>query len=45
MHLINNVHLTTLHNGSDHAEFTKNSRLTEDKSKQHKNKKGLCGQI
>ena len=32
-------------NGSDHAEYTRKSRLTEDESKQHENKKGLCGWI
>ena len=30
-------------NGSDHAEYTSKSRLTEDGSKCHKNNKGLCG--
>ena len=27
-------------NGSNHAEFTRKSQLTEDESKQHENKKG-----
>ena len=31
-------------NGSDHAEYTRNSRLTEDESKHHENNKGSCGQ-
>ena len=37
------VHLTAVLNGSDHAEYTRNSRLTEDESKRHKNKKSSCG--
>ena len=35
------MHLTTLLNGSDHADFTRKGRLTEDKCKRHENKKGL----
>ena len=31
-------------NGSDHAEYTRKSRLTEDESKRHENNKGSCGQ-
>ena len=30
-------------NGSDYAEYTRKSRLTEDESKYHENKKGLYG--
>ena len=36
------VHLTAFLNGSDHAEYTRKSQLTEDESKRHKNNKGLC---
>ena len=31
-------------NGSDHAEYTRKSRLTEDESKCHENNKGSCTQ-
>ena len=27
---------------SDHAEYTRKSRLTEDESKRHENNKGSC---
>ena len=30
--------------GSDHAEYTRKSRPTEDESQRHENNKGLCGQ-
>ena len=30
-------------NGSDHAEYTRKSRLTEGESKRHENNKGSCG--
>ena len=29
--------------GSDHAEYTRKSQLTEDESKHYENKKGSCG--
>ena len=29
-------------NGSDHAEYTRKSRFTEDESKRHENNKGSC---
>ena len=32
----------TLQPCSDHAEFSRKSRLTEDESKRHENKKGSC---
>ena len=28
---------------SDHAEYTRKTRLTEDESKRHENNKGSCG--
>ena len=37
------VHLTTSLNGSDHAEYTRKCRRTEDESKCHNSKKGSCG--
>ena len=30
-------------NGSDHAEYTRKTRFTEDESKRHENNKGSCG--
>ena len=30
------MHLTILLDSSDHAEYTRNSQLTEDESKRHK---------
>ena len=30
-------------NGSEHAEYIRISRLTEDESKRHENNKGSCG--
>ena len=30
-------------NGSDHAEYTRKSRLAEDESKRYENNKGSCG--
>ena len=37
------MHLTLLLNGSDHAEYTRKSQLTEDESKRHENNKGSRG--
>ena len=38
-----NIYFSYL-NGSDHAEYTRKSQLTENESKCHKNNKGSCGQ-
>ena len=37
------VRLTMFLNGSNHAEYTRKSRLTEDESKCYENNKGSCG--
>ena len=37
------VRLTIFLSGSDHAEYTRKSQLTEDESMHHENNKGSCG--